>query len=180
MARSRLVRLLPPLAALLVLLSAVPATAQTPNLQVYAVKFLCGAADTHGAPTYRAVEPGNYGTIINITNLTFTSFSVDLSQSARVQGMDGVALANVTLQPGQVTTVDCAAIAQALSGHGGFQADGHFFEGYVLLTYNINNHDPSILSLDVTAAYSYSGLKADTGASLQVVHVEPRAMVQPE
>ncbi|HEY0553520.1 MAG TPA: hypothetical protein VGG20_04595 [Thermoanaerobaculia bacterium] len=180
MARNSLVRLLPPLAALLALISAAPAAAQTPNVRVYAVKFLCGSADSHGAPAYRAVEPGNYGTIINITNLTFTSFSVNLNQSATVQGMDGVALPNVTLQPGQVSTVDCAAIAQALAGHGGFQADGRFVEGYVLLTHYINQIDPAVLSLDVTAAYSYSGLKADTGASLQVVHIEPRAMFQPE
>jgi hypothetical protein len=176
MARNPLIRLLP----LLALLSAAPAAAQvTPNVQVYAVKFLCGAADAHAAPPYRAVEPGNYGTIINVTNLSQANASVNLFQSARVAGLQGVGLANVTLQAGQVSTVDCGAIAQALA-QVGFQADGRFVEGYVTISYYTNQIDPAILSLDVTAAYSYSGLKADTGASLQVVHVEPRAVFQPE
>ena len=176
MARKPLIRLLPFLA----LLSAVPAAAQVPtNMQVYAVKFLCGAADTHGAPAYRAVEPGNYGTIINVTNLSLANASVNLFQGARVVGMQGVGLANVTLQAGQVSTVDCGAIAQALT-QVGFQADGRFVEGYVMISYYTNQIDPAILSLDVTAAYSYSGLKADTGASVQVVRIEPRAMFQPE
>lgn len=176
MARNSLVRLLP----LLVLMSAAPAAAQVPaNVQVYAVKFLCGAVDTHAAPPYRAVEPGNYGTIVNVTNLSLANSTANLAQSARVVGLPPVALANVALQAGQVSTVDCGAIAQALS-QAGFQADGRFVEGYVMISYYINQIDPAILSLDVTAAYSYSGLKADTGASLQVVHVEPRAMFQPE
>ena len=176
MARHPLTRLLP----LLALLSVAPAAAQVPtNMQVYAVKFLCGAADTHGAPTYRAVEPGNYGTIINVTNLSLTNASVNLFQGAHVVGLESVGLANVTLQAGQVSTVDCGAIAQALAQHG-FPADGRFVEGYVTISYYTNQIDPAILSLDVTAAYSYSGLKADTGASLQVVHIEPRAMFQPE
>jgi hypothetical protein len=175
MARNSLVRLLP----LFVLMSAAPAAAQvTPNVQVYAVKFLCGAVDTHAAPPYRAVEPGNYGTIINVTNLSQANASVNLFQSARVAGLQGVGLANVTLQGGQVSTVDCGTIAQALA-QVGFQADGRFVEGYVTISHYITA-DPAILSLDVTAAYSYSGLKADTGASLQVVHIEPRAVFQPE
>ena len=55
-----------------------------------------------------------------------------------------------------------------------------FVEGYVMLSYYTNQIDPALLSLDVTAAYSYSGQKADTGASVQVVRIEPRAMFQPE
>jgi hypothetical protein len=181
MTRNWLVRLLPPLAALLVLASAVPGTAQVPtNVQVYAVKFLCGSADARPASPYRAVEPGNYGTIINVTNLSLANVSVNLNQSARVAGLQSVALPNAAVQAGQVQTVDCGVIVQALAAQAGFQADGRFVEGYVTISYYTNQIDPAILSLDVTAAYSYSGQKADTGASVQVVHVEPRAMFQPE
>jgi hypothetical protein len=181
MSRNRLVRLLPPLAALLALAAAVPAAAQVPaNVQVYAVKFLCGSADARAASPYRAVEPGNYGTLVNVTNLSLANVSVNLHRSVRVEGLQSVALPNAAaLQAGQVQTVDCGAISQALAQLG-FQADGRFVEGYVMLSYYTNQIDPALLSLDVTAAYSYSGQKADTGASLQVVHVEPRAMFQPE
>jgi hypothetical protein len=179
MARNPLLRLLPPLAALLALTVA-PAAAQVPaNMQVYAVKFLCGTAD-RPASSYRAVEPGNYGTIININNLSLSNVSVNLFRSARVEGQQSVALPNTApLQAGQVQTVDCGAIVQALAQRG-FPADGRFVEGYVMLSYYTNQIDPALLSLDVTAAYSYSGQKVDTGASLQVVRVEPRAMFQPE
>jgi hypothetical protein len=179
MARNPLVRILPPLAALLALTVA-PTAAQVPaNVQMYAVKFLCGTADRPVSP-YRAVEPGNYGTIINVTNLSLANVSVNLQRSARVEGQQSVALPNgAPLQAGEVQTVDCGAIVQALAQRG-FQADGRFVEGYVMLSYYTNQVDPAILSLDVTAAYSYSGQKADTGASLQVVHIEPRAMFQPE
>ncbi|MFL6260999.1 MAG: hypothetical protein ACJ76Y_14935 [Thermoanaerobaculia bacterium] len=180
MARNPLVRILPPLAALLALTVA-PAAAQVPaNVQMYAVKFLCGSVDLHAASPYRAVEPGNYGTIININNLSLANLSVNLFRSARVEGQQSVALPNTApLQAGEVQTVDCGAIVQALAQHG-FPADGRFVEGYVMLSYYTNQIDPALLSLDVTAAYSYSGQKADTGASLQVVRVEPRAMFQPE
>jgi hypothetical protein len=175
MARNPLIRLLP----LLALLSVAPAAAQVPaNVQMYAVKFLCGTVDRVASP-YRAVEPGNYGTIVNVNNLSLANATVNLFQSARVAGMQSVGLANVTLQAGQVSTVDCAAIVQALA-QVGFQADGRFVEGYVMISYYSNQIDPAILSLDVTAAYSYSGQKADTGASVQVTRIEPRAMFQPE
>jgi hypothetical protein len=180
MARNPLFRLLPSLAALLALTVA-PAAAQVPaNIQMYAVKFLCGTVDTRAASPYRAVEPGNYGTIININNLSLSNVSVNLHRSARVEGQQSVALPNTAaLQAGEVQTVDCGVIAQALAQRG-FPADGRFVEGYVMLSYYTNQIDPALLSLDVTAAYSYSGQKADTGASLQVVRVEPRAMFQPE
>lgn len=175
MARNPLLRLLP----ILALLSVASAAAQvTPNVQMYAVKFLCGTVDRVTSP-YRAVEPGNYGTIINVNNLSLANVTVNLAQSARVAGLPGVALANVALPASQVSTVDCGAIVQALS-QVGFQADGRFVEGYVTISYYTNQIDPAILSLDVTAAYSYSGQKADTGASVQVTRIEPRAMFQPE
>lgn len=180
MARNVLVRLLP-LAALLALTAAAPAAAQVPaNMQVYAVKFLCGSVDARAASPYRAVEPGNYGTIVNVTNLSLANVSVNLFRSVRVEGLQSVALPNETpIQGGQVQTVDCGAIVQALTQRG-FPADGRFVEGYVMLSYYTNQTDPALLSLDVTAAYSYSGQKADTGASLQVVRIEPRSMFQPE
>jgi hypothetical protein len=147
-------------------------------MQVYAVKFLCGTVDRVASP-YRAVEPGNYGTIINVNNLSLANATVNLFQSARVAGMQSVALPEGPLPAGEVRTVDCGAIVQALAQRG-FQADGRFVEGYVMISYYTNQIDPAVLSLDVTAAYSYSGQKADTGASVQVTRIEPRAMFQPE
>jgi hypothetical protein len=188
----RIVRKLPLAAAFLALLSALPASAQDANTQLYAVKFFCGFTDGRipklNDPTplpapYRAVEPGNYATVINITNLSLANTSANLSRSVRVEGLAQVSLGTVTLQPFQVNTVNCDDIAQILAAQRGFQGDGRFVEGYVVISTRLVN--PVIMSLDVQGAYSYAVQKVDNngtglGSSLQVVRIEPRLMFQPE
>jgi hypothetical protein len=89
----------------------------------------------------------------------------------------------VTLQPFQVNTINCDDIAQILAAQRGFQADGRFVEGYVVISTRLVN--PLLMTLDVTSAYSYAVQKVDNsgtglGSSLQVLRIEPRLMFQPE
>jgi hypothetical protein len=186
MARRCMVSLVPPVAALLALMAAGPTAAQI-NTQVYAVKFLCGFSDGRvpkiNDPTplpapYLAVEPGNYGTVINIINLNFQGTSTSVSATVLTESSGQASLGGTILSPFQVHTIDCVAITHILSLLRGFPADGRFIEGYVRLDAD------EVPPLDVTVAYSYALQKADStgiglGSSLQVVHVEPRLLPRP-
>ena len=129
------------------------------------------------------MEPGNYATVINITNLSLANTSANVSRSVRVEGLAQVSLGTVVLQPFQVNTVNCDDIAQVLAAQRGFQADGRFVEGYVVIGTRLVN--PLLMTLDVQGAYSYAVQKVDNsgtglGSSLQVLRIEPRPMFQPE
>lgn len=183
--------------AVLLTVIALPLLAQTANTSMYTVKFLCGFTDGRvprlndpsplPAP-YRAVEPGNYGTVINLKSATLMDFeTVSIAGGVQVRGLTtghGLNLSNITLSPGDVATIDCTAITTRLSQPPGtFVNDGRFVEGYVTLTHDLV--DPAILQLDVTAAYTYAIQKADNagtglGSSLQVVTIPPRNVFQPE
>lgn len=183
-------------AAFLALL-ALPLFAQSANTSLYTVKFVCGFTDGRvprlndpsplPAP-YRAVEPGNYGTVINLKNVTLMDFeTVSVSRSVQVRGLTtghGLGFGSISLPPGEVSTIDCTDITTRLSQPPGtFVNDGRFVEGYVTLSTDL--YDPAILQLDVTAAYTYAIQKADNagtglGSSLQIVTIPPRNVFQPE
>jgi hypothetical protein len=181
---------LPLVAALLTLIAAHSAAAQgvPPNEQVFAAKFLCGFTDGRVArlndPTplpapYRAVEPGNYATVLNVTSIGFSGASTVIQRSVHVEGLDVVGLDGVVMPAGKVSTTNCTEITQKLAQVRGFQNDGRFVEGYVYVSSGLS--DPALLSLDVTAAYSYAVLNATgLGSSLQVVRIEPRLIFAPE
>jgi hypothetical protein len=183
----RIARKLPFAAVFLALLSVLPAAAETYRL-VFPTKFLCGFSDgrvpklNDPAPLpapYRAVEPGNYATIINIANLSAAGKNAALFEAVWVAGQAQVVMGNVNLPPTQVSTIDCVAITAALAQQG-FPNDGRFVEGYVSI---YSDENPP---LDVTVAYSYAIHRADAtgiglGSSAQVLHIEPRRiLVQPE
>ena len=175
-------------------LLALPAAAQTANKSMYAVKFICGNAsgsvprinDANPLPApYRAVEPGNYGTIINLQAVALGDFTVvNIAASVHVVGMPAVALPAITLNRLDVAKIDCVDITTRLSQPPGtFVNDGRFVEGYVTLSHNL--FDPVTLQLDVTAAYSYAiqnggNQGGGLGSSLQVVTIAPRNVFQPE
>jgi len=160
---------------------------------VHQVKFFCGFSDGRvvkiNDPTplpapYRAVEPGNYATVINFQTISFTGQNTTITGIVYANGFPPAALQNFGLMtPFRMVSVDCTDITAALVAHSGFTADGHFVEGYVVFNHPL--FVPEILQWDVTAGYSYALHKADTtgigmGSSFQVVHIEPRNLFQPE
>jgi hypothetical protein len=171
-----------------------PAGAQVePNQTVYIAKFFCGFTDGRvvrlNDPTplpapYRAVEPGNYATVINITSNTLTSIQPDYSVSISAQGFaPSLHLPTPELDNFEVLAIDCRDITARLAEGRGFVNDGRYVEGYITIVSDL--YDPVILSLEVNAAYTYAVQKADTngtglGSSLQVLRIEGQPKFQPE
>ncbi len=176
----------------LVLSITVPLFPQQANETVYVAKFFCGFTDGRvprindpsplPAP-YRAVEPGNYATVINLNNITSTTFTINPAVVVSVAGMQPVGLSGPgPLQGLQAATIECRDITNALATRG-FANDGRFVEGYVTIFTPL--FSPLAAYLDVTAGYSYAIQRADNsgtglGASFHVVHIDGRDMVQPE
>lgn len=179
--------------AVLVTFSIVASANAQANRQVFQIKFFCGFSDGRvpkindpsplPAP-YRAVEPGNYGTVINFQTATFLNQNTITSGAIYANGFPRANLPNVGLMtPFRMVSVDCTDITAALAAQSGFTNDGRFVEGFVVFNHQLFPTD--VLVWDFTAGYSYALHKADNtgiglGSSFQVVHIEPKNLTQPE
>lgn len=181
--------------ALVAVLLAWPAAAQAPaNMETWQVKFFCGFTDGRvpklNDPTplpapYRAVEPGNYATVINVQQINNVNRNANIFASAFVAGHPGAALDLGTIPPYEVRSVDCRDITAALGTRWGFPNDGRYVEGYVVLSRYTDATDINVLSVEVNAGYSYAIQKADNtgtglGSSFQVLRIQSKPMFQPE
>lgn len=180
-------------AVLIAIAVVLPAAAQDENRQLHQVKFFCGFSDGRvvkindpsplPAP-YRAVEPGNYATVINFQTITLTGQNTTTTGAVYANGFARANLPNFgSMTPFRMVSVDCTDITNALAAQSGFTNDGRFVEGYVVFSHQL--FVPEILQWDFTAGYSYALHKADNtgigmGSSFQVVRIEPRNLFQPE
>jgi hypothetical protein len=132
------------------------------------------------------VQPGSYSTVINILNARFNARDSRVSSSILVEGFPTVAGPGFTMQTFSTTSharIDCAAIASALATRG-FQADGRFVEGFVMVMARdaLQNEGSD---LEVAAVYTYGSRKSENngtglGSSLQVERIQGRLEVEPE
>jgi hypothetical protein len=188
--RYRLALLLPLLA--FALATTAPLAAQAPK-EVYPAKFLCGyhvgqvpnLSDPPPFPIpYSTTEPGSYSTIVNVVNLALGSISADVNLQIVVEGFPRQFLPNLTLAPLSTAKITCQDITNALV-QGGFNANGHFVEGYLIL---ITNPATIGVAIDVTAVYTYESQNGSTnksfglglGSSIHLQRIDPRLLTQPE
>lgn len=176
-------------------LSATPAEAQA-NFMVYRAKFACGFApgnvpdsgsNANVLPVpYREVQPGNYSTAINVLNARLSGQASEVDVLVFAEGRPTGFLPEFTLDPftasGQIS-LDCDDITGALAA-GGFQADGRFVEGFVMLMARDENLNQGS-ELEVSAVYTYGSRRTDgtgtgLGSSIDVEQVEGKAEIQPE
>jgi hypothetical protein len=165
------------------------------RIHIFAAKFVCGFTDGRvvrlNDPTplptaYRAVEPGNYATVVNVANLTFDDGPKTVERRLISEGFTTVALPDVNLPEFELSTVDCDDLGAALAPQG-FANDGRFFEGYLVTWVDELDFSENAPPLEVTAAYSYAvqnGRPADQslglGSSVDVERIEPRVFNVPE
>lgn len=176
-------------------LCAGPAEAQA-NFMVYRAKFASGFApgnvpdsgsNANVLPVpYREVQPGNYSTVINVLNARLSGQASEVDVLIFAEGRPTSFLPELTLDPfttsGQAS-IDCDDITGGLA-EDGFQADGRFVEGFVMLTARDQNANLGS-DLEVSAVYTYGSRRTDgsgtgLGASIDVEHIEGKAEVQPE
>jgi hypothetical protein len=176
-------------------LSATSAEAQT-NFVVYRAKFVCGfapgnvpdsgsSASVLPAP-YREVQPGSYSTVVNILNARLNGQASRLDGYVFVHGRATAFLPASILVPFDTSShsrIDCDAITSALVA-GGFQADGRFVEGFVMLRARDQLQNLGS-DLEVSVVYTYASRRTDAngtglGSSIDVERIEGKPEVQPE
>ncbi len=163
----------------LLALSATPTQAQT-ELMVWRIKFTCGFAagnipdsgsNANVLPVpYREVQPGNYSTAINILNHRFLRQRDALVGNMQVftQGRAAASIPSFTLAQFSTARLDCNDITTALATVG-FQADGRFVEGFIVITardqaaFPGDHSQPS--ELEVSVVYSYGSRRSDNGGT---------------
>ena len=176
-------------------LSAIPAEAQT-SFMVYRAKFVCGFAPgnvpdsgslANVLPTpYREVQPGGYSTAINVLNSRLNGQPARLDGFVMVHGRSTAFLPASILVPFDTTShsrIDCDAITNALAASG-FQADGRFIEGFVVLRARDQFQNQGS-DLEVSVVYTYASRRTDAngtglGSSIDVENIVGKPEVQPE
>ena len=149
---------------------------------VYPAKFVCGhqvgsiqLLSNHADPKgYEELKPGNYATVINVTNLSVgtETFEYFVSINLKTTGPLLVGpVAPTTMTMFGTAKIGCPDIAAALNLvlPASLDLEGEAFEGMVLIPKALN-------SLDVQAVYTYANM--DQFASRLALYLGPGDVVQ--